>query len=165
MCAAQGLWERTCAETPDGSFSDQRLGVPDVSSPCHREHSNCTVVVHPETASFALATNVTTLVVQSAGLTVTGASSPFRFRADSSAPKQGGADRVIFADGGTSLQSPPDSEAVSFASRGSNVVISSASRLEITDDVVHFRDVFLGRVVHLSADTQLSGRRQMGRRT
>ena len=144
MCADLGLWERTCAETADGSFTDQRLGVPDVSCPCHREHSNCTVVVHPETASFSLATNVTTLVVQSAGLTVTGASSPFRFRANSSTPKQGDAECVVFADGENVLAVTPDSDEIAFASRASNVIISSASRLEVVGDAVHFRDVFLG---------------------
>ena len=139
MCTALGLWERTCTENADGSFTDPHLGVPDVSCPCHREHSNCTVVVHPETTSFALATNINTFIVQSTNITVAGTSSPFRFRVNTSTPKQGGEERVVFADEGNVLAVTPNSDVAALASSASNVVISSVSGLEITDDVVHFK--------------------------
>ena len=60
-----------------------------------------------------------------------------------STPKQSSFEHVIFADGEKSLQSPLT--ATPLRSRPVRRMSSSAaSHLEITDDVVHFRDVFLG---------------------
>ena len=145
MCTELSLWDRLCQFNQNGTYTDTHLGMRDITCPCNREHSHCTIVFEDGVREYTVSTNVNEFVIQHTMMLNTSDRLFALQRANSDAPQKGG--NVIITVNGTG-------NVILATSMSKGMVIQSSS--EGGHTVLVARDTllsFVGGAVRVEPDT------------